>query len=220
MYHVFNFWCHCQAQRNSPTGFILAANPWGDVLLDFLMTDEHGSLDLSSCILPGLIGLHYKLIDYYVTVCIMVNWVIYLEPDCSLRNWDQISYYPDEKFDGCVTMTGNDFPVVLWLKVHCTILNPGSGSSVVWLCILGQETKRESFQNIMINNSFHKWNYSLMRSFLVNWILEQNHSHNCYIFAGRVIMIGFRVIIIFIVFISPLYNRVMCSLMPLATAAS
>lgn len=186
------------------------------------MTDEHGSLDLSSCILRGLIGLHYKLIDYYVTVCIMVNWVIYLEPDCSLINWDQILYYPDEKFDGFVIMTGNGFPVVLWLKVHCTL---DYIKSRFWIHCgmtvhMGQETKRESFQNIMINNSFHKWNYSPMCSFLVNWILEQNHSHNCYIFAARVILIGFWVIIIFIVFISPLYNRVMCSLMPLATAAS
>lgn len=53
--------------------FVLAANPLGDVLLDFLMTDEHGSLDRSSCILRGLIGLHYGVIDHYVMVCIVVN---------------------------------------------------------------------------------------------------------------------------------------------------
>lgn len=32
-------------------------------------------------------------------------------------NSDQISYYADEKFDGCVIMTGNDFPDLLHLDV-------------------------------------------------------------------------------------------------------
>lgn len=63
------------------TEFVLVVNPQGNVLLDFLMTDEHGSLDLSSCVLRGLGGLHYAVIDYYVTVCIAV---IYLEPGCVL----------------------------------------------------------------------------------------------------------------------------------------
>ena len=88
MAHVFNFWYRCWSHRNSPTEFVLVANPLGDVLLDFLMTYEHGPLDLSSCILRGMIGLHYGVIDYYVMVCITVNWLIYLEPGPPPPIWD------------------------------------------------------------------------------------------------------------------------------------
>ena len=184
------------------------------------MTDEHGSLDLSSCILWGLIGLHYGVIDYYVTVCITVNWVIHLQPDHPPPNRDQIScYYSDEKFDDCVIITGNDsvlhYASLFWDWKHH---NQDYIKSRSWIqddttrlsCILAQETKRERFPNIMINNSSHKWNYSSMCCFLVNWILEENRSRHCYIFGSRVmIMIGFRVIRIFIVFISPWCNWVL-----------
>ena len=123
-------------------------------------------------------------------------------------------------------MTGNDFLSSLHLIVFETesvtvraTLSPGCGCSMIWLKhILAQEMERERFQNIMINNSFHKWNYSPMCSFLVNWILEENHSHNCYISGSREIMIGFWVIIIFIVFISPSYNRLIRSFLLLAAA--
>lgn len=173
------------------------------------MTGEHGSLDPSSCILWGLIGLHCGVIDYYVTVCITVNWVIYLEPDylpqtdiryritpmkrlMTVSSWQEMTFFPH-------------YASLFWdWKRH----NQDYIKSRFWIqydmtkqsCILAQETKREMFPNIMINNSFHKWNYSSMCSFLVNWILEENHSHNCYISGSGVIMIGFRVI--FIVFIS------------------
>lgn len=136
-----------------------------------------------------------------------------------LPNWDQISYYySDEKFDDCVIITGNDcilhYASLFWDWKHH---NQDYIKSRFWIQddttrqsgILAQETKRERFPNIMINNSSHKWNYSSMCSFLVNWILEENHSRNCYIFGSRVIMIGFRVIMIFIVFISPWCNWVL-----------
>lgn len=148
----------------------------------------------------------------------LVNWVIYLEPDCILQTRDQISYYSDEKFDDRVIMTGNGFlpllqRAVFRLKRHNHDYDPGSGPSVMWWSVMAQETEGERFQNIMINNSFHKWNYSWMCSFLVNWIFEGNHSHNCYVSGSRVIVIVFWVIIIFIAFISPWHSRARGSLM-------
>lgn len=113
-------------------------------------------------------------------------------------NWDQISCYSDEKFDDCVVITGNVFPNYPSLFRDWKHRNKDYNKSRLWLQynmtkqsrVLLQETKWERFQSIMINNRFCKWNYSSACSFLVNWILEEMHSHN--IFGSKVIMIGFK----------------------------
>lgn len=163
------------------------------------MTDEHASLNLSSCILRGIIGLHYNVIDYYVTVCTRVNWVTYLEPDHLLQI--EIRYHVTLIKSLMTVLSLQEmsfFPNYPSLFRDWKHRNKDYNKSRLWIqynmtkqsCALAQETKRERFQNIMINNSFCKWNYSAMCSFLVNWILEEKHSHN--IFGSRVIMIGFR----------------------------
>lgn len=40
------------------------------------------------------------------------------------------------------------------------------------------QRKPERFQNIMINNSFGEWNYCSACSFLINWIPDEERSHN------------------------------------------
>ena len=53
--------------------------PQGTGILDSMMTDEHGPSHFGSCILCGLSGLCYGIIDYYVTACIRATRVIYLQ---------------------------------------------------------------------------------------------------------------------------------------------
>lgn len=101
-----------------------------------------------------------------------------------LSSWQEITFFP------CYTSLFWDW------KHH----NQGYINVILYD---GTGNQEGEISNIMINNSFHKWNYGSMCRFLVNWILEENDSHNCYISGSRVIMIGFRVIMIFIVFISP-----------------
>lgn len=75
------------------------------------------------------------------------------------------------------------------------------------------EKERLRFQNIQINNSFQKSNYGWMCSFFVNSVCAESYSHYCSMFGSRVITPGFRVITIFVLFLSLAYN---CSLMWLA----
>ena len=152
--------------------------------------------------------LLYSLKDNWITLC--CNWLLcygmhrgklsnlpgaWLPP----LNWYQISYYSDEKFDGFVILTGNDFLFslrLIVLRLKSITMRPLLKSRW-WIqcdmtkqsCTLAQETKSERFPNIMINNSFQKLNYSSMCSFLVNWILEEDHSQSCYIFGSRAIRI-------------------------------
>lgn len=179
------------------------------------MTDEHGSLNLSSCILSGIIGLGYGLIDYYVTVCIMVNWVSYLEPGPPLPDCNQIACCSHETFDGHVVITGNGllsssaFYCLDW-KPH----NQQSGAynkSGAWIQsgmmrqhFVCWHRKPERFQNIMINNSFGEWNYCSACSFLVNWILEEKRSQN--LFKVEYLPWVCRAVMIFIMFTSLWYE--------------
>lgn len=130
-----------------------------------------------------------------------VRWLV-----LSLQEMTLFPHYPSSSFGDWKRRSQDYSKSRFWIQYDMTKRSR----------VLAQETKRERFQNIMINNSFRKWNYSSMCSFLVNWIPEEKHSHN--IFGRRVIMIGFRVIMIFIVFISPWYNWVRRSVMLLATA--
>lgn len=144
-------------------------------------------------------------------------------------SWGQISCILMKTFDDCVIVAGNDslflLPLVVWgSKTLWSGLHqiPGSGSSMIWWCNCAhwhrKPRERERFQNIMINNSSDKWNYSSVCSFLVNWILEKNYSQNCNSFRSRVIIMGFWVIMILIVFISPWFKWMKCSITLLATA--
>lgn len=115
-------------------------------------------------------------------------------------NWDQISCYSDEKFDDCVSlqeMTLSSLPHVVhsdW-KHHDQGYNEGSGSSVIWRSNKAYWPRGRDFQTLWSIMAFVRRNYSSLCWVLVNWIPEEKHSQS--------IFGSFRVIMIFIVFISP-----------------
>lgn len=142
-------------QRNSSSEFIHVTNPQGDVLLDFFMTDEHVPLDLSSCILLGLIELHYRgnwLLCYGMHIGKLSN---YLEPGCPLYSQTRYRITLMKSLMAVSSMTGNDSLHLSlfwsWKLHHQGFLKYVQDLDAVWYSwsALAQYTSRRRFFKIL-----------------------------------------------------------------------
>lgn len=157
--------------EESPNWICSCSRPHRDALLDFLMTDGRESSDLSSCILYGLIGSRYRIIDYCVMVCMSVSRVFHLQPDCLqikyLVTISLMSVPPRQEAAALFIKSGCLFAVCRHScpnRRRCEIVPNGAGN---W--------------KHLINNSWYK----RICSFLVDWICEESHSNNWSVFGRR-----------------------------------
>lgn len=141
-----------------------------------------------------------------------VNWVIYLEPDSPTlplpTNWDQISYYPDEKF---WWLCHRDRKWLSFSSLHLIVSGLKAGLYQSQVLCWHRKPRGRDFKTLWSIIAFISGITAQCAAFYL--IESLRRTIPITVTSLEAITISFRVIMIFTVFISPWYNRLICSLM-------